>query len=113
MFSPAYFMAFEHVLCALRQPDTLQDNPLSRVIITEDSPNGVPAYLQQSGGIDVGPLLRTSPAHPISWMAGRGDSLADAIGGADCTELDHSQLEAVEHCLSHKVALCLGEPDKK
>ena len=111
-FSPAYFVAFEHVLAALRQPETLGNNPLSGVIITETSGNDPPDYLMRgySRGIDITSIMKDRTVE-LFWHPQRDGNVETVVhGGSDATLLDRSQLAAFEHCLSHRVALVVGPP---
>lgn len=111
--SPAYFTAFKHVLSALLEPDTLRANPLSDVVVTETaSSSHIPSYLS---GCDISlrPLLvqARSGGVRVHWRPGSRIGLEATLQGAGLqASLDPSQLAAVEHCLTHRVAVVIGPP---
>jgi len=113
MSSPAYFVAYQFVLSALRRPETLSSNPLSPVIITETAANDTPNYIGEEEGIDLRPILKDDYQDESYWNPMRDGDIQDFIGGMAMTKLDASQLEAIQHCLSHRVSLVVGPPGKK
>lgn len=102
------------MLSVLRQPDTLRLNPLTPVLLTEAVPSSnPPPYLLVPHGIDVSPLLDGDSASTrLLWYPNEGSLvrlLESAALRPQCS-LNDSQLQAVEHCLTHSVALVIGPP---
>lgn len=102
------------MLSVLRQPDTLRLNPLSPVLLTESvSSSQPPPYLLCPQGIDVSPLVDGDSASTrLLWHPNEGPlvCLLENLGLRPQCPLNDSQLQAVEHCLTHTVALVVGPP---
>ncbi|TPX32302.1 hypothetical protein SeMB42_g07637 [Synchytrium endobioticum] len=102
--SPAYFIAFEPVLTALRRPDVMTSNPLARLLVLfEQISNPTPKYITAKSALDVSSFYNKRTTKTM-YQPSVDNPLPEG------SMFDESQANAVHHALTHQVALIHGPP---